>query len=139
MKLNRASHTKQRISLVIFDAACCPLDSAPPVDAERTHLPVVVAEIAKKLRKADLIARCHEEQFMALFPETPRTGARGVAEKIRKLGASLPVRDIGMRSVGKIVAGLENAVYPEEGTDPTTLIRHADREFHQGKMLLGIP
>jgi hypothetical protein len=30
-----------------------------------------MAEIAKKLRKTDLIVRNLEEQFMALFPETP--------------------------------------------------------------------
>jgi len=47
-------------------------------------------------------------------------------------------RDFRMLSAGKFVVCLETAVYPEDGTDPTTLIQHADGEFHQGKMLMGI-
>jgi diguanylate cyclase (GGDEF)-like protein len=139
VELNRAAHSKQSFSLIIFDVEYCPLDGAPKVNADKTHLHIVAAEIAKKrLRKTDLIVRYHEEKFIALFPETPRDGAHCVAENIRKLVASRPVRDFGMRSAGEIVVCLGTAVYPEDGTDSTTLILHADKEYHQEKILMGI-
>jgi hypothetical protein len=43
-----------------------------------------------------------------------------------------------MRSAENIVVCLGTGVYPEDGTDPTTMKQHADREFHQEKMLMGI-
>ena len=140
VELNRASHANQSFSLIVFDVDCRPAAGVPRITPDKTDLHVVVTEIAKKrLRKTDLIVRYQEEKFIALFPETAREGARCLAENIRKIACSRPVRDLVKRSAGEIVVCLGTAVYPEDGTDPASLMLHADKEYQREKALMGMP
>jgi diguanylate cyclase (GGDEF)-like protein len=96
---------------------------------------VILIEVAQRLRTAvrtsDTVGRLGGDEFVVLMPElSDPADAMGLAEKIR-VAVRDPIffEDKEMR----ISCSLGIAVYPDDGTDETTLVRSADQAMYRAK------
>jgi diguanylate cyclase (GGDEF)-like protein len=99
-------------------------------------LKLIVQCIQKELRKSpgrkpDIIARHGGDEFLLLLPETPASGAVGVAERIRRSIQSTPVTARGQSVEPTVSIGI--ACYPTHGSDMETLLRKADQAMYASK------
>jgi len=157
-ELRRARRSQAPVSLIVFD-----LDHLKEVNDRHGHLcgDAVLAVIGKRMREvlrgSDLKCRYSGEQFLVLLPETPLSGARRVAETLRREVADRPVpwagEDLritasfglaqalpGEVNVQAIIARADHAQYraKEEGgncvrvaTDTAPVAADADRHHTQ--------
>jgi diguanylate cyclase (GGDEF)-like protein len=96
------------------------------------HLLQLVAKcINDELRQTDVVARYGGDEFVALLPETPRTGALDTAARIRLAVAGTPL-NLGDRSL-IISVSIGVAGYPEDGRSLDTLLVNADRAMYVDK------
>ena len=118
---------------MIFD-----LDKFKPVNDTFGHaigdllLQQVAARTLETLRRSsDSIARLGGDEFVVLLPQiAPISNAEAVAENIRKV-LELPF-DIGGHLI-RISCSIGIAVFPDDGTDEITLMRHADDAMYVSK------
>jgi diguanylate cyclase (GGDEF)-like protein len=96
-----------------------------------TVLVEVAARLAKCTRRSDVVARVGGDEFLLLLTDIGSdSGLSAVANKIQQLlGQPLP---IGGREYW-IGASIGIAVFPRDGEDPDTLMRHADLALYQAK------
>jgi diguanylate cyclase (GGDEF)-like protein len=80
------------------------------------------------LRGSDFAARYGGEEFLALLPDTDRTGAFEVAEKLRRA-----IERTDISGVGSVTASLGIAVLPDDAAEPEFLLRKADRALYAAK------
>lgn len=96
-------------------------------------------EVARKLsttaqRHIDRIARYGGEEFVAILPETEKTGAEIMAEKICKGIASLEIEHRGARTEGILTVSVGGAtMVPSEEIDPLRAIELADMKLYEAK------
>jgi diguanylate cyclase (GGDEF)-like protein len=97
-------------------------------DQGDTALAAVGQVLTATVRASDFAARFGGEEFLVLLPDTARTGAVEVAEKLRRAleRADLP-------GVGTVTASFGVASMPEDATDPEYLLRKADRAMYRAK------
>jgi diguanylate cyclase (GGDEF)-like protein len=113
------------------------LDRLKPLNDSYGHetgdrmLKLVARCIQDELRQTDVVARYGGDEFVALLPETPRSGALDVASRIRLAVAGTPL-NLGDRSVITSVS-IGVATYPEDGRSLDTLLVHADRAMYVEK------
>jgi diguanylate cyclase (GGDEF)-like protein len=81
------------------------------------------------LRSTDLVGRQGGEEFIALLPDTDLNEALAAAENLRVALERLDVLPAGER----VTASFGIAVMPEDGTDPASLMRQADRALYAAK------
>jgi diguanylate cyclase len=98
----------------------------------------VIAGIGQTLslltRRRDVAARYGGEEFALLLPETPLTGARDVAEKIRATVAQGGARHAALpQSVGAVTLSAGVARYVH-GEPPENLVARADRALYAAKL-----
>jgi diguanylate cyclase (GGDEF)-like protein len=94
-----------------------------------------IANIAKDcLRVIDIIARFGGEEFAVIMPQTEKTEAFLVAERIRKsIKEQLPITwKVFPKDMITITIGV--AAFPSDGKDRVELIRNTDRALYKGKM-----
>jgi diguanylate cyclase (GGDEF)-like protein len=80
------------------------------------------------LRASDFVARYGGEEFLALLPDTDRTGAFDVAEKLRRA-----IERTDISGVGNVTASVGIAVLPDDAVEPEYLLRKADRALYAAK------
>ena len=94
-------------------------------------LRLTVECIQGQLRQTDVIARYGGDEFVVLLPETPISGAVGVADRIRRSmeAAVLPTRD------GPVAATLSIGIagYPNHGADFDSVLDKADQAMYASK------
>jgi diguanylate cyclase (GGDEF)-like protein len=95
----------------------------------------VVKLVARRLegvvRASDTVSRHGGDEFLVLLSEVANeSGAAGVATKV--LAALAAPGIVGVHLV-RVSASLGIAIYPEDGDDPETLIRHADAAMYVAK------
>jgi diguanylate cyclase (GGDEF)-like protein len=94
-------------------------------------LQAVAARLRGVLRESDIIGRLGGDEFLILVEELPHTDdCINVAEKI--LEVLKPPFQLG-DNVALVSTSIGIATYPEAGTDPNTLIKHADSAMYQAK------
>jgi diguanylate cyclase (GGDEF)-like protein len=81
------------------------------------------------VRASDFAGRLGGEEFLLLLPDTDRTGALEVAEKVRTAIAQLDIA----RVEREITASLGIATYPMDAVDGENLLRQADRALYAAK------
>jgi diguanylate cyclase (GGDEF)-like protein len=95
----------------------------------------LLAEVARRLRNClrgdDVLARQGGDEFVLLLPRLARP--EDAAEVARKLLAALtPPVEIGAHELS-VSASIGIALYPEDGTDAETLLKHADVAMYGAK------
>ncbi|HEX5803842.1 MAG TPA: EAL domain-containing protein [Azospira sp.] len=100
-------------------------------DAGDALLKTVANRLRQCVRNADTVARLAGDEFTVLLPEiTDESDARAVAQKI--LSAMLEPIDLGSES--RVVStSIGIAMYPRDGRDADTLMKHADAAMYSVK------
>lgn len=103
-------------------------------------LKLLARSTQSQLRNSDVLARYGGDEFVILLPETPASGAQGVAEKIREA-----VMNTELMANGKIVkttVSVGAASYPNDGHTLDALVAKADMSMYKakqsGRIQLGI-
>lgn len=91
----------------------------------------IVDCIQVRLRQTDLIARYGGDEFVALLPETPCSGAAGVAERIRKSIEMIPLVMREEKVVTTVSIGI--ACFPNHGADFESVLEKADQAMYASK------
>jgi diguanylate cyclase (GGDEF)-like protein len=84
--------------------------------------------LTSSLRASDFAARYGGEEFLLVLPDTDRTGALEVAEKVRQA-----IERVEMPRVGAITGSFGVACLPDDAVEPDQLIRKADRALYAAK------
>ncbi len=133
---DRVFHQAERyarpFSVLMIDS-----DSLKAVNDNHGHemgnrlLRVTVECIQGQLRQTDLIARYGGDEFVVLLPETPCSGAVGVADRIRKSMESTPLATHGQAITVTVSIGI--AGYPNHGPDFESVLEKADQAMYASK------
>lgn len=94
----------------------------------------LLIEIAQRLkaqtRAGDLVSRLGGDEFVVLLTDCPADQAAGIAARIRQALAQ-PVMVEGMALPVSASVGI--SLYPEDGRDRETLLKHADTAMYDAK------
>jgi diguanylate cyclase (GGDEF)-like protein len=94
-------------------------------------LKAVAERLSKTLRESDTVARMGGDEFMVILPEIAHEYDAGiVAEKILEIFHWSFRLDTNELSVTTSVGV---AIYPQDGKDPETLVKHADIAMYYSK------
>jgi diguanylate cyclase (GGDEF)-like protein len=80
----------------------------------------------------DALARYGGEEFVVVLPETPREGARIVADKILSVIRHRPFGEDGEAAV-PLTVSIGVAAFPEDGSTADELVRAADLAMYRAK------
>jgi diguanylate cyclase (GGDEF)-like protein len=128
----RAEVVGTSFGLLMIDA-----DNLKPINDELGHeagnemIRHLVGNINRGLRASDIIARYGGDEFLVLLPEADTEATAEVAERIRQAVANSAI-DIGGRPTS-VTASIGAVVYPEDGTDPQTLLNRVDQALNESK------
>ena len=132
LALAGARRDRAQLALLFID-----LDEFKPVNDTFGHdvgdelLKDVAKRIEGCVRASDTVARFGGDEFIVLLPFIESVDdALSVAEKIR-LAISTPFQLVGQSLHVSTSIGI--AIFPEHGTDETTLLKHADMAMYQAK------
>lgn len=82
------------------------------------------------VRATDTVGRFGGDEFLVLLPDTSMEGASSVAQKILERISTPFVLDVNFLNV---TPSIGIALYPDDGNDADTLIRHADAAMYHAK------
>jgi diguanylate cyclase (GGDEF)-like protein len=89
--------------------------------------------IRDRCRATTMAARYGGEEFVLLLPETGKSGARSLAEGLRRAVESHDFEGRESQPDGRVTLSLGVATFPQDGNDSVTLISSADRALYQAK------
>jgi len=137
-EVERSRRTKRSFALLM-----CDVDQFNLVNKAHGHQAgsAVLRELAQRLaleiRSVDTFARYGGEEFLVLLPETDAEGAAAVAERLCYVARKhLPVAQPGQEEV-RLTISIGSAVYPDNATHATTLLRIADQSLAKAKQAGG--
>ena len=132
-EIDRASRYNTDLSLII-----CDVDTFKAINDTYGHtagdraLQLVAETLKNALRKADIPGRYGGDEFMVILPETPLSGAKSLAEKIRiavhKQALELPGNNIVRLSLS---LGVASCCSPLDNID--TIVALADTALYSAK------
>ncbi len=128
--LAHAGRTLSPMSVILFD-----LDDFKKINDAHGHekgdevLAAVGAVVSSMIRGSDVAGRSGGEEFLVVLPETDRQGAVTLAEKLRGALSRITVSGIDRRIGGSFGV----ASYPDDATEPVSLLRAADRALYRAK------
>jgi diguanylate cyclase (GGDEF)-like protein len=133
-EIERAQRFGRPLSVLMVD-----IDRFKDVNDAHGHLrgDEVLVELSRRMLsrirgEIDTLARFGGEEFVIVLPETPREGARVVANKLRRaVRAKAFVSDVGPDVAVTVSIGV--AAYPEDGTTAEGLIQAADVAMYKAK------
>ena len=93
----------------------------------------LVARVLEKEHRgvSDIVARYGGDEFILALPNTPKTAAAAMAERIRRAIETSPLIVDG--KVTSVTLSLGVAAYPEDGDDADDLVDSADRRMYAAK------
>ena len=92
-------------------------------------LAAVGVVLAASCRASDFGGRFGGEEFVVLLPDTDREGAAEIAERVRVAVSALEIAGVSR----PITASFGVASIPEDASEPTLLLRGADRALYLAK------
>ncbi len=137
--LAAARRNEQKVALLFLD-----LDHFKSINETFGHdvgdelLEVVAARLRAALRNTDCIARLGGDEFVVAISELNNAAnAASVAEKVRAAVAR-PIRLAGknLTAISRdlvVTSSIGVSFFPEDGGDPSTLLRSADSALHAAK------
>ncbi|MEE8217413.1 MAG: GGDEF domain-containing protein, partial [Vicinamibacteria bacterium] len=88
--------------------------------------------LAEGIRESDILARYGGDEFVAVLPETPASGALVIAERLRvSIEENSFLKSLGLAA--RISASFGIASYPDHGLTPEALIQKADQAMYRVK------
>ncbi len=88
--------------------------------------------LAEGIRESDILARYGGDEFVAVLPETPASGAVVIAERLRcSIAENSFLKSLGLAA--RISASFGIASYPDHGLTPEALIQKADQAMYRVK------
>ena len=89
--------------------------------------------VAGVLRRVDFGARYGGDEFAVILPETPKTAAGIVADRIRASIEKHPFPHRQSQPLGRVTISIGVATYPEDAGASDKLVEAADRFLYQAK------
>lgn len=89
--------------------------------------------VAGELRRVDFGARYGGDEFSVILPETPKTAATVVAERIRHSIEKHPFLHRESQPLGRVTVSVGVATYPDDAGAAVKLVEAADRALYQAK------
>lgn len=89
--------------------------------------------LKRSSRSYDLVARYGGDEFAIILPETGKSTAMEVAERIRSSIAARPIDGDGLVPATRVTASLGMASFPQDAGDESELIRKADGALYHAK------
>ncbi|NHC12820.1 diguanylate cyclase [Motilibacter sp. E257] len=126
------STTGDRRGAVLF----CDLDGFKAVNDNHGHevgdrvLRAAAHRIAAEVRDTDVVGRLGGDEFVVVADDVDEADAIGLAERIR---AALAEPIVFADNRADVTVSIGIAVYPEQGHDVETLLRHADTAMYKAK------
>lgn len=97
----------------------------------------VLKKVAKilqtSIRQSDMAARYGGEEFVIVLPGTAKKMAENIAEKLRDTVEKAKFEFEESQPKGMLTASFGVSTYPENGTDPETLLKGADHCLYLAK------
>ena len=88
--------------------------------------------LADGVRESDILARYGGDEFVAVLPETPASGALVIAERLRRsIEENQFLKSLGLSA--RISASFGIASYPDHALTPEALIQKADQAMYRVK------
>ncbi len=137
-EVQRASRYGRVLSLLMID-----VDSFKAYNDRMGHLKgdIVLKQIAnimsQKLRSHDVLARFGGEEFMALLPETSKSSAAAVAEKLRAEIEAFHFEGEELQPKNNLTVTIGISAFPQDAMDSFQLINLADKAMYEGKKIGG--
>jgi diguanylate cyclase (GGDEF)-like protein len=137
-EIARSTRHGKPLSLILLD-----VDSFKLYNDEHGHqvgddaLRSIGEILLQRIRKSDIAARYGGDEFVVLLPEVGLEHGMQIAEALREAIAGHPFHGRETQPRGNITASFGMAVYPEDGSDPCSLIREADRTMYLAKQAGG--
>ena len=136
IELERARHTGDLVSLIIFD-----LDNFKHFNDANGHqegnvVLVTVAEILKNTgRRGDIMARYGGEEFVALLYGASREEAARFAESVREAVQEHEFPGGQNQPGGRVTLSAGVSTFPWDASDEESLIKGADKNLYRAKEL----
>jgi len=133
-EIERAKRNQTQFSLIMFD-----IDFFKNYNDTNGHLAgddvlrIIADLVRKNIRSIDVAARYGGEEFALIFPETDKTAAKIVANKIKNLIDGYKFYNETSQPNGKISISVGVATYPLNGSKMEELIDCADRRLYIAK------
>jgi len=132
--IQRAHRTSTRLALLFID-----LDRFKNINDSMGHQvgDELLKDIARRLQSSvhedDTVARLGGDEFVVLLEDIDNPGiARRIADRvIKRLSEPVTVRGMSLA----VTASIGISLYPEDGQDPETLLKHADAAMYRAKAL----
>jgi len=130
-EMQRAKRFRQPFALIMADVDNLKMYNDRFGHLRGSHLLRELAQLlSKQVRGMDLIAKYGGDEFTAILPQTPRGGARAVAERLRACVAEHTFPNV---KTGEITISLGLSLFPEDGIQPGSLIGAADAALYAAK------
>lgn len=133
-EIERAQRFQRPLSILMVD-----IDRFKDVNDAQGHLrgDEVLVELSRRMLsrirgEIDTLARFGGEEFVIVLPETPREGARVVANKLRRAVRGKPFTSDVAPDVS-VTVSIGVAVYPGDGSNAEGLIQAADVAMYKAK------
>jgi diguanylate cyclase (GGDEF)-like protein len=131
VEIRRAQRSKQVLTLVLLDVDGARMARNAGSDGHSAWvLPGIAAALLTQTRGIDLVARLQDHEFALLLPETTRSGAAALLNRLAQGGTGSHVQEPAL----PFRAGI--AVYPADGQTVHELMRHAHNELHQAPQVV---
>ncbi len=86
------------------------------------------------LRDKDVVARYAGDEFVVLLPDTDKTSAKHIAQRLSAAISEMSLTHIGETTQRvSISASIGIAMFPDHGTDLESLLHHADCAMYESK------
>jgi len=133
-ELERARRHNLELSLIMID-----IDFFKSYNDTNGHpagdvvLKIIADAVRENIRKIDIPCRYGGEEFILILPDTGKTAAVVVAEKIRDLIEKMPFKNQEKQPNGKLTISIGVATFPEDGATSNELVENVDANLYKAK------
>jgi diguanylate cyclase (GGDEF)-like protein len=134
LELLRSRRYERTFSLLLLDVDSFKLYNDTHGHQAGDNLLRSLSEILQHwARKSDIVARYGGEEFVIILPETPKEGARIIAERLCQAIAETAFDGRETQPFGKITVSIGVATFPDDAADGSSLVQQADEQLYAAK------